>query len=164
MIDNSKKQEFVQLCKVWMNGPNIKNNILDKNVDMDFILDSNEKFTQNQEHFTSYDGRPLNKEVDYENNVNTKRNLTMNLSGDQKNDSVHDLVSEIPNISPGSLEYIKYDGSCIKNSDCCSICSGDGNPCGLIAPIPGPQWIPRNSKAVQSSLKNNNYTQAKCKF
>jgi phosphate/sulfate permease len=164
MIDNSKKQEFIQLCKVWMNDSNSKNNLLGKNIDMDFILNSNEKFTQNQENFTSYDGRPLNKETDYENNVNTKRNLTMNLSTDQKIDSVHELVSEIPNISPGSLEYVKFDGSCIKNSDCCSICSGEGNPCNLIAPIPGPQWIPRNAKAVQSSLVNNNYTQAKCKF
>jgi phosphate/sulfate permease len=165
MIDNSKKQEFVQLCKVWMNDSNIKNNILDKNIDMDFILNSNEKFTRNQEHFTSYDGRPLNKEVDYENNVNTKRNLTMNLSSkEQPIDSVHELVSEIANINPGSLEYIKYDSSCIKNSDCCSICSGDGNPCNLISPIPGPQYLPRTAKAIQSSLVNNNYTQAKCKF
>jgi len=166
MIDNSKKQEFVQLCKVWMNGPNIKNNILDKNVDMDFILDSNEKFTQNQEHFTSYDGRPLNKEVDYENNVNTKRNLTMNLSGDQKIDSVHDLVSEIPNISPGSLEYVKYDSECIQASNCCSLCSGskNENPCNLHAPVPSSMWLPQSAANVANRLKNNNYTQAKCKF
>lgn len=164
MIDNSKKQEFVQLCKVWMNNSSIKNNLLDKNIDMDFILNSNENFTQNQENFTSYDGRPLNKEVDYENNVNTKRNLTMDLSKDQPIDSVHALVSEIPNISPGSLEYVKFDGSCIKNSDCCSICSGDGNPCNLNAPVPSSMWLPRNAKAVQSSLVNNNYTPAKCKF
>jgi phosphate/sulfate permease len=45
MIDNSKKQEFIQLCKVWMNDSNSKNNLLGKNIDMDFILNSNEKFT-----------------------------------------------------------------------------------------------------------------------
>ena len=165
MIDNSKKQEFVQLCKVWMNDSNIKNNLLDKNIDMDFILNSNENFTQNQENFTSYDGRPLNKETDYENNVNTKRNLTMDLSSkEQPIDSVHELVSEIPNYAPSPLQYVKFDGSCIKNSDCCSICSGEGNPCNLISPIPGPQWMVQSSATVQNKLKNNNYTQAKCKF
>lgn len=165
MIDNMKKQEYVQLCKVGMNDSKLKNNLLDKNIDMEFILNSNESLTQDQENFTSYDGRPLNKETDYENNVNTDRNLTMDLSGkEQPIDSVHNLVSEIPNISPGSLEYVKYDGSCIKNSDCCSICSGEGNPCNLISPVPGPQWMPKTAKFIQSSLKNNNYTQAKCKF
>lgn len=161
MIDNKKKQEFVQLCKVWMNDTN---SFLDNNVDMESILSHNGKRRIQQENFTSYNGEPLNQPTDFENDITNDTNSTMDLTTKQPIESVHNLVSEIPNITPSPLEYIKFDGSCIKNSDCCSICSGDGNPCNLIAPIPGPQWLVQSSATVQNKLKNNNYTQAKCKF
>lgn len=70
---------------------------------------------------------------------------------------------QIKGLEPSSLNYSNYDNSkCIQSSNCCSLCSNTNNPCDLIAPIPGPQWIPQSAKSVQDRLVNNDYTASKC--
>ncbi len=55
------------------------------------------------------------------------------------------------------------NSKCIQNSDCCNLCSGMGdNPCNIIAPIPGPQWLPQTAAAKQNELKNNQYSSSLC--
>lgn len=82
---------------------------------------------------------------------------------EEKIDTFMEPISEIPNISPMTLDYNKDGLNCIENSNCCSLCSeNNDNPCNIIAPIPGPQWMPRKAEAVQFSLKNNEYTPSKC--
>ena len=90
------------------------------------------------------------------NNINKMNNL-INLKNSKEN-KVSDLICEIPKISPLPIEYYDYSSaSCIQPSNCCSLCSkpGNNNPCNLIAPIPGPQWIPETAETVQNNLKNN---------
>ena len=97
------------------------------------------------------------------NNINKMNNL-INLKNSKEN-KVSDLICEIPNISPLPIESYDYSSaSCIQPSNCCSLCSkpGNNNPCNLIAPIPGPQWIPETAETVQNNLKNNIYTPSKC--
>jgi hypothetical protein len=69
-------------------------------------------------------------------------------------DNVSDKVSY--NVLP--LETNK----CLLNSSCNVLCSGEGNPCNLVAPIPGPQWQPQSAEAVQQRLINKDYTKAYC--
>ena len=81
-----------------------------------------------------------------------------------KKDNLEIPISEINGISPSPLNYINNDSKCIENSNCCSLCSDTNNPCNIIAPIPGPQWLPQSAKSVQDRLVNNNYTASKCDF
>ncbi len=55
------------------------------------------------------------------------------------------------------------NSKCIQNSDCCNLCSGMGdNPCNIVAPVPGPQWLPQTAAAKQNELKNNQYSSSLC--
>jgi hypothetical protein len=147
-INKRKKMELVKLCKNWIHNPHNKNNILKKNnINMDLILHNSNK---NFEHYTDID-----QEIK-ENNINTfigKREIEQN---------VENPISEIPHIYPSPLEHKQDGNKCIQNSNCCSICSGSSNSCNLIAPIPGPQWLPESAETVQNRLKNNDYTKNKC--
>ena len=147
MINKEKKMELVKLCKMWVHNPNNKNNILNKNnVNMDLILNTNNK---NFEYYT--------------NNDNTENENTDILIESYKNDKfVESPISEISNIFPQSLEAKNNGSKCIQDSNCCNICSGSSNSCNLIAPIPGPQWLPESAETVQNRLKNNDYTKGQC--
>ena len=80
-----------------------------------------------------------------------------------KNETVENPIETIGNLSPFPLESIKYNSKCIEDSNCCSLCSGTNiNPCNIVAPIPGPNWLPQNAESVQSRLVNNDYTSSKC--
>jgi hypothetical protein len=94
---------------------------------------------------------------------------------DPEQTSVQDNTVPMANIEPEMLEtkssfYFDSDSSqvqlqsqCIENSNCCNLCSGsNSNPCNLVAPIPGPQWLPRSAAAVQQSLKNGQFTKNRC--
>jgi hypothetical protein len=91
-------------------------------------------------------------------------NNLISLKNNKKN-KVIDPMCKIPNISPAPIKFNNYSNAkCIQPSNCCSLCSqpGNNNPCNLIAPVPGPQWIPETAKTVQNNLKNNIYTPSKC--
>ena len=64
--------------------------------------------------------------------------------------------------TPLDIPYKKQNpnNKCIQPSGSCSLCSGEGNPHNLVAPIPGPQWLPQSAAAVQERLKNNDYTKS----
>ncbi len=65
--------------------------------------------------------------------------------------------------SPMNLESKPVNSKCISGSNCCSLCSGMGdNPCNIIAPIPGPQWLPQTAAAKQQELKSGKYTPSVC--
>jgi hypothetical protein len=77
-------------------------------------------------------------------------------------DNIQIPISEINGISPSPLNYINNNSKCIQGSNCCSLCSDTNNPCNIIAPIPGPQWLPQSAKSVQDRLSKNKYTPSKC--
>ncbi len=67
-------------------------------------------------------------------------------------------------VEPQSLpSKTNSNSKCIQNSDCCNLCSGMGdNPCNIIAPVPGPQWLPQTAAAKQFEMKNNQYSPSLC--
>ena len=79
------------------------------------------------------------------------------------NVGVESLLDEIPNMSPFPLESHPNGNMCIQNSNNCNLCSGSNqNPDNLVAPIPGPQWMPQSAEYVQNRLVNNNYSASVC--
>jgi hypothetical protein len=138
MISKADKEKIISECKSWNN---------------------NDKTYFPTENFTSIKEN-INKLND-EKNLEKKENKVI----DEK-DKVDFLYAEIPNMQPSSIESKPEGELCIQNSNCCSLCSGseNSNPCNIIAPIPGPQWLPQSAKSVQERLVNENYTKAVCDF
>jgi hypothetical protein len=156
MISKQEMSRLVQLCKLWMHDPSVKNHpILSKIIDMNAVANYN-----NIESFTIQDNT-------YNNNLDNDRQEVINKVLDENKkivkENVENPISEIANISPSPLEYKKENALCIEPSGSCSLCSGsNSNPYNLIAPIPGPQWLPQTAEAVQNRLVNNDYTKASC--
>lgn len=131
----------------------------------DFNLSQEGDFNLSQEGFTS------NKELESTDNPympDHSNPVPINLDDMNLNESkekISDSLDIIPNIEPSPLEFNSFkDAMCVQPSNCCSLCSDspNSNPCNLIAPIPGPQWIPQSAESVQNRLKNNDYTKAIC--
>lgn len=159
MISQNEMVKLLQLCKLWMHDPSVKNHpILSKIIDMNAVSKYN-----NVENFTIQDNSyNFNLNIDTQDNGEEVKNKV--LEG-KKDNCVETPVSEILNISPSPLEYKKEDGLCIGSNSSCNLCSGSSNnPSKLVAPIPGPQWLPQTAESVQNRLKNNQYTEGKCNF
>jgi len=143
MVSKNDRDKLIRECSSWN-----KNNSLEKFSNVNDAENINSKFV---------------------NIINDQMNQNMNIElNNQPNKEIYnviDPIAEIPNISPFPLESREIGNKCIQNSNCCSLCSGsNSNPCNIIAPIPGPQWIPQSAKSVQDRLVNNDYTEAVCKF
>lgn len=179
MISHNEMIRLVQLCKLWMHDPSVKNNpILNKMIDMNSVL----KYNNNVEKFTIQDNI---YNFDMENNINNVNNNTYNMKHnvDTENnmesngevnieldrgkniyvENIENPISEIPNIFPQPLDFKNDNALCIESSGPYNLCSGsNSNPYNLIAPIPGPQWLPQTAEVVQNRLKNNDYTEGSC--
>jgi hypothetical protein len=92
-----------------------------------------------------------------------KEEVQKNIVANSSQNQPIDPICEIPKLSPMPLDAASNGSVCIQNSNCCSLCSGtNDNPCNIIAPVPGPQWLPSSAETVQNNLKNNVYTPTKC--
>ena len=151
MIKKEDKVRLVELCKSLMSNPSSKDHPL-----LSKML-NNYKEKSNIESFSSGDFS-IKDNIMHNNLMSNKETAVSN----SKNMPI-DPICEIPNISPLSLDAVSNGSTCIQNSNCCSLCSGtNDNPCNIIAPIPGPQWLPSSAETVQNNLKNNIYTPSKC--
>ena len=139
MISKNESNILLMQCKNW------KNNKVNKETNIEKFKSVTEE-NNYLEDIVEID--KISNNIEQENNV--------------EKDNLEFPISEINGISPSPLNYIDYDSSCIQNSNCCSLCSDTNNPCNIIAPIPGPQWLPQSAKSVQDRLVNNNYTASKC--
>jgi hypothetical protein len=176
MISENEKDRLMKLCNLWMHNPNVRNNpILNniQNADMDLI--------------SLYNGNIEG----FENNGNVQRDPTLMINplaakdnsnkGNEIKDNMNNvfintqnkLIEEIDSIgsndektslTPAPINYEPNQSSmCIEKSNSCSLCSGsNSNPSNVVAPIPGPQWMPQTAEYVQQRLKNNDYTKSTC--
>jgi phosphate/sulfate permease len=158
MIPQNEIVKLVQLCKLWMHDPSVKNHpILSKMIDMNAVSKYN-----NVENFTIQDNT-YNFNINEENNREEVKNKILEKRKNIDVSNVESPVSELLNISPSPLEYKKENALCIESSSACNLCSGsNSNPNNLVAPIPGPQWLPQTAETVQNRLKNNDYTKGSC--
>lgn len=160
MISKNDKMKVTQMCNQWINNKVSVENFASKqkeNKSQKQIQIQNEKQKQLTIPYNKMNPSKL-KDIKDEKKI-------MEKMGNMNNNATQliDPIAEIPNISPSPLPF-KPDGHmCIQDSNGCNLCSGSGqNPYNLIAPIPGPQWLPESAATVQNRLKNNNYTASKC--
>ena len=150
MISVKEKDRLIKLCNLWMHNPNVKNNpILNKiqQADIDLISVYNG-------HIEGFENVDENTQRNSEIAVNP---LASKDNSIKEKDELMDNTNEVFTSSTGKTNM------CIENSNACSLCSGSGsNPYNVVAPIPGPQWLPQTAAYVQERLKNNDYTKATC--
>jgi hypothetical protein len=157
MINQEQKIKLTQLCKIWMHDPNVKRNPrLNKKIDMEEIA------RYRVENFTDFSQHDLTAPLLTNNNM-SRDSMKGNKINNNNKDNVESLLAEIPDMNPFPLESKPNGHQCIQNSNGCNLCSGSNqNPDNLIAPIPGPQWMPQSAEYVQNRLVNNNYTASVC--
>jgi hypothetical protein len=176
MISSSEKDRLMKLCNLWLHNPNVRNNPILNNIedaDMDLISLYNGKiegFENNGKFQVVHDLRvnPLAKKdnsikgneiKDNMNNgfINTQNKLIEEIDTIGANDEKANLLLSPINYEPNQSSM------CIEKSNSCSLCSGsNSNPSNVVAPIPGPQWMPQTAEYVQRRLKNNDYTKSTC--
>lgn len=61
------------------------------------------------------------------------------------------------------IDYANIKSECLLGENECSpLCSGyTTNKCGVVAPIPGPQWQVQSAATVQRRLTNQEYTMSR---
>jgi len=176
MISGTEKDRLMKLCNLWMHNPNVRNNPILNNIqpeDIDLISLYNGKIEGFENNgniqrdgtfmvnpLAEKDNSTKGEEIkDDKNNVfiNTQNKLIEEIDTIGAND-------EISSLTPAPIDYEPNQSSmCIQKSNSCSLCSGSGsNPSNVVAPIPGPQWMPQTAEHVQQRLKNNDYTEARC--
>jgi len=154
MISTNEKDRLTKLCNLWLHNPNVKNNpILNKIEEADMELIS--LYNGNIEGFENVDGM-------------TQRDASLRVNPlAPKDNSIKEsdeLIDNSNKVFASSSNKHKPE-MCIEKSNSCSLCSGSGsNPYNVVAPIPGPQWLPQTADYVQERLKNNDYTAPKCNF
>lgn len=157
MIKKEEKVRLVELCKSLMSNPSSKNHPL-----LSKML-ANYKEKSNIENFSSGDFSSQHNIIHNSLMSNKKEMINKDTILNSSKNTPIDPICEIPNIMPYPLDAKSNGTTCIQNSNCCSLCSGSNdNPCNIIAPIPGPQWLPSSAETVQNNLKNNIYTPSKC--
>lgn len=70
-------------------------------------------------------------------------------------DPVKEIEDELPT-------QPRTSGCMLGCSPCYPLCAGEGNPCGLVAPIPSPMWQPQSASTVAKRLREGNYTKNYC--
>jgi len=176
MISSDEKDRLMKLCNLWMHNPNVRNNPILNNIqtaDIDLISLYNGKIEGfenncNVQVVPDLMVNPLAKKdnsikgdeiKDSMNNVfiNTQNKLIEEIDTIGANDQKTSLLSSAINYEPNQSSM------CIEKSNSCSLCSGsNSNPSNVVAPIPGPQWMPQSAEYVQRRLKNNDYTKSTC--
>ena len=139
MISKTEKMRALNKCNLWINN---KQSFDDK--------------SNLFENFTIQDNS-------YSNKLNNNKEKIHIIENKIQENNIEEPISQIKSISPFPLESKQNKSQCISDSDCYNLCSGNNsNPFNIIAPIPGPQWLPQSAAAMQNRLKNSDYTPSKC--
>ena len=180
MISKKDKMNVTQMCNKWINSQKGMEKFTSKqqmdNQQMYQQQMPNQQMDNQQMYQQQMDNQQMHNQQMYQQHMDNqpmyqqqmpKQQMYKDTEYKMKNmnsvEPVIDPISEIPNISPSPLPFKPNGQMCIQDSNGCNICSGSGqNPYNLIAPIPGPQWLPESAETVQNRLKNNNYTSSKC--
>jgi hypothetical protein len=144
MINGNEKAKLVNKCKLWLKDPSIQSNpILSKIIDMELVLNYEEKIRDHKERFTNMNNNAFALEdvKIMEQHEEVVMPMEQNMGG---------------GIFPQPIEYNKEINKCVENSKCYNKLPN------MVAPIPGPNWIPESAETVQNRLKNNDYTLSTC--
>ena len=170
MVSKTDKERLSKLCSSWMNDPVNKNKILSTNsINMAEIENYNgkiEKFLANGNSQDEVNNTALyasaNKitfdDKEIFDDIKTKFIMNDTIKNNILGINSESLKKPMLNSSSNQITCVGDD-----QSNQCNLCSGMGmNPNNLVAPIPGPTWLPQSAESVQNRLKNGIYTASKC--
>jgi hypothetical protein len=181
MISQSEKERLMKLCKLFMAQPHMKG----RSIDIYMI----ENYNGNIDGFENKDGSqtPMMPTVSempsQESEVIADPFAPRQKSATKLNPSMerrrkryskekfenkglstmpYDELSEKVE-KPLSLATPHNSAKCIQKSDCCLLCSGSNeNPCKVVAPVPGPQWLPESAESKQREIASGQWTPGTC--
>ena len=183
VISGKDKADLMAKCKMWVNDPNTSAHpdSLRDMTEIKMNLDEISKYNGVIDGWVVINGREQVKEK-FElkdpnmpqmnsNYVVPDRNSGVNLDMDVKPQD--NLVSgqQIYSNTPMGANFSKplptptniQTDKCLLGNGCGTLCSGTGvNNCGVVAPVPGPQWQPQSARAVQNRLNNGEYVPSLC--
>jgi len=157
MVSKDEKMKLMMLCKQWMHDPKQKSNKLDMDVVANYQV----------QNINNINTKSIENKLNLKRNIEIKKekeSFTNKIVEHEQQNVVDAPIAEIPHISPQTIPHAPDGKMCIQNSGNCNLCSGqpNDNPYKLVAPIPGPQWMPESAATVQNRLVNNNYTASVC--
>ena len=148
MISKVEENRLINICRSWKTNSMVINNpILSKIYDIGLMENYSESI--------------LNEPPIVMDNITLEKNKN-NISA--MNTNISKLQSDLSNtdVTPDPNETFNNSYGCLFESGNGNLCSGMGNPTNLVAPIPGPQWMPQTAESVQNRLKNQDYTASTC--
>jgi hypothetical protein len=170
MISENDKERLSKLCSSWMNDPKNKNRLLSTNsINMAEIENYNgniESFISNGNSQDEVNNNALyasGNKITYEDKEIFDKVKTTFIMNDAIKNNVLGIDPQF--VKKPILPLPSNEITCVGDdqSNQCHLCSGMGmNPNNLVAPIPGPTWLPQSAASVQNRLKNGNYTANKC--
>jgi hypothetical protein len=163
LISEDEKERLKKLCSSYMNDPNklkmIKSQKAINMADVDTYngnVDGFRNNLNNQEEKTD-EINPLT-DRSHLGNVHFYDNISTSF---KPNPSLFQKPQEVLGSFPKS--NIMCVGDTKTNLREGELCSGaDDKPSNMVAPVPGPQWLPQNAETVQNRLKTNNFTKGRC--
>ena len=162
LINKDEQSRLKKLCLSYMNDPTKRRRMMkdkmlnmfevenyDGNISDGFTNINNEQILD-EVQLNPLANRQNNKGKHIYDNITTKFLENKNLMSDKK-----EIVGSFPKDNIMCVGDTKST-----NGD---LCSGSGsNPGNIIAPVPGPQWLPQNAETVQRRLSTNNFTKNRC--
>jgi len=156
-INKNELNKMRHICQNWFGSMNIRNHpVLSKITDLDII--------------ESYSSQTNTSTLNLLKSLNAASEEDQPIFINESFSNIEDNVKEETESFINNSEYspvekevtVPSDNKCLLNSSCDALCSGEKNPCNLVAPIPGPQWQPQSAAAVQERLAKKDYTKAYC--
>ena len=183
LISNNDKAELMTKCKMWINDPNtsVHPDSLRDATEIKIDLNQVSNYNGNIDGWVTIDGREQVKER-FELKDPSMPQMNSNYVVPDRNSGVNldnvvqpqdNLVSgqQIYSNTPMGADFSKplkaptniQTDKCLLGNGCGTLCSGTGvNNCGVVAPVPGPQWQPQSARTVQNRLNTGQYVPSLC--
>ena len=156
MINKTTYNNMLNTCKLWSSDNKKKYNF-------EHFEDESKENSEYNEDTQYVDNNEDAEDTEDPEDTEYSEKFINNNKVVKNTNIVENPIETISNLEPYPIESINENNAkCIENSNCCNLCSGTNNPCKIIAPIPGPQWMPQTAETVQNNLKNQIYTPGKC--
>lgn len=162
LINKDEHMRLKKLCLSYMNDPSKRRRMMkDKILNMfdvekydgtieDGFTNQNNEQVLDEITMNPLENKQIKKGVHIYDKITTTFLENKNLMSDKKG-----IVGTFP----------KDKIMCVGNTKSTNgqLCSGsDSNPGNILAPIPGPQWLPQDASTVQRRLSTNNFTKNRC--
>lgn len=180
-VDNVLLEELTRKCRIWQDDPMIiKSHPINTKTGKPYIIPEEVamyKPAKIEEPFEDYDSDDDGVDGNVFENFDTKTDTVIakaKFNNNKKSSKKSSKKEHMTGLS-GMASYIgdiekdierEFETpsakSCLSTCDTMNLCSDSSNPRNLIAPTPGPQWLPLYASTVQHNLSHGKYTPSYC--